>query len=80
MVARGLLLGRHPVGYGVYDVNGAEVKWFFKSVGRNRDYQMRAYPPHTTDDYGADVVVNIWNWDRNWRVEWFEDGKSHTRQ
>ena len=64
-----------PVGYGVYEVNGAEVKWFFKSVGRNRDYQMRVYPPHTTDDYGADVVVNIWNWDRNWKVEWFEDGE-----
>ena len=34
-----------PVGYGVYEVDG------------------------------ADIVANIWNWARNWKVEWFEDEK-----
>ncbi len=63
-----------PVGYGVYEIDGSEVTWYFKSVGKDRDHQMRVYAPNTTGRYGNDVVANIWNWDKNWRVEWFEDG------
>ena len=63
-----------PVGYGVYEINGSEVTWYFKSVGKDRDHQMRVYAPYSTDAFGEDLVVNIWNWDKNWRVEWFEDG------
>lgn len=65
-----------PVGYGVYEIDGSDVEWYFKSVGHNKDYQMRVFPPQTTEEYGLDVVVNIWNWDRNWKVEWYEDGES----
>ena len=63
-----------PVGYGVYEIDGSEVSWYFKSVGRERDHQMRVYAPNTTSGYGNDVVANIWNWDKNWQVEWQEDG------
>ena len=63
-----------PIGYGVYEINGSEVTWYFKSVGEDRDHQMRVYAPNTTSRYGNDVVTNIWNWDRNWKVEWQEDG------
>ena len=63
-----------PVGYGVYEIDGSEVTWYFKSVGKERDHQMRIYAPNTTG-YGKDVVANIWNWDKNWRVEWSEDGE-----
>lgn len=63
-----------PVGYGVYEIDGSEVKWYFKSVGKERDHQMRVYAPNTTGRYGKDVVANIWNWDKNWKVEWQENG------
>lgn len=63
-----------PLGYGVYEIDGSEVSWYFKSVGRERDHQMRVYAPNTTSGYGNDVVANIWNWDKNWQVEWQEDG------
>lgn len=63
-----------PVGYGVYEIDGTEVSWYFKSVGKPRDHQMRIYAPGTTVNYGNDVVVNIWNWDKNWQVQWQEDG------
>ena len=63
-----------PVGYGVYEIDGSEVTWYFKSVGDECDHQMRVYAPNTTSGYGKDVVANIWNWDKNWKVEWQEDG------
>lgn len=63
-----------PVGYGVYEITGSKVSWYFKSVGQDRNHQMRIYAPGTTNSYGNDVVANIWNWDRNWLVEWAEDG------
>ena len=43
-------------------------------MGHDRTHQMRVYAPNTTHLYDKDVVVNIWNWDKNWRVEWHEDG------
>lgn len=63
-----------PIGYGVYEIDGSDVRWYFKSVGKPRDHQMRLYAPNTTDKYGNDLVVNIWNWDKNWKVIWQEDG------
>ena len=63
-----------PMGYGVYEIDGSEMTWYFKSVGEERDHQMRVYAPNSTNRYGNDVVANIWNWDRNWKVEWQEDG------
>ena len=62
-----------PIGYGVYEIDGSDVSWFFKSVGKDRDHQMRVYAPNTTSRYGKDVVVNIWNWDKNWKVKWQEN-------
>lgn len=66
-----------PVGYGVYEIDGTEVNWYFKSVGKPRDHQMRIYAPGTTGNYGNDVVVNIWNWDKNWQVQWQERWRRH---
>ncbi len=65
-----------PIGYGVYEIEGSEVAWYFKSVGFNRDHQMRVYPPGALPEHPDAVVANIWNWDKNWKVEWFEDGIS----
>lgn len=64
-----------PQGYGVYEVNGDKVKWYYKSVGHPREYQMRAYPIGTVEKYPDELVVNVWNWDRTWKVEWMEDGE-----
>lgn len=61
-------------GYGVYQVSGEEVKWKYKSVGHPADYQFRLYPVGTSDEYPGDVIANVWNWDENWKVEWYENG------
>ncbi len=64
-----------PQGYGVYEVDGTDVKWVYKSMGYPVDYQLRAYPVGASNEYPADIIANVWNWDEQWRVEWLENGK-----
>ena len=64
-----------PAGYGVYEVDGTDVKWYYKSAGQSKDYQFRAYPVGASREYPKDIIANVWNWDEKWKVEWYEDGK-----
>lgn len=64
-----------PQGYGVYEVEGDQVKWYYKSSGYPREYQFRGYAKGASKEYPSDVIANVWNWDKNWKVEWMEDGK-----
>lgn len=64
-----------PAGYGVYEVDGTQVKWFYKSAGHPDDYQMRVYPAGTDREHPEDIIANVWNWDERWKVEWYEDGQ-----
>ncbi|QNF35665.1 calcineurin-like phosphoesterase C-terminal domain-containing protein [Adhaeribacter swui] len=63
-----------PNGYGVYEVNGDELSWYYKGTGQERNYQLRIYPKGSATDRPNDVIVNVWNWDAKWQVEWYEDG------
>ncbi len=63
-----------PMGYGVYEVDGANVSWYYKSSGYQTNYQLRAYKPGSKDDQPNAVVANVWNWDSQWKVELYEDG------
>ena len=64
-----------PSGYMVVEVDGEEMKWYYKSEGHDRDYQMNVYAPTRTG--GELVKVNIWNWSENYwsQPEWWENGK-----
>lgn len=65
-----------PDGYGVYEVQGNEIKWYYKPTGRTKDYQMKIYPKGNVKGSPDEIVANVWNWDTQWKVEWFEDGQS----
>lgn len=65
-----------PSGYGVYEVNGNDIKWFYKSTGKENNHQLRIYPKGYAKAYPEEIAVNIWNWDTQWKIEWFEDGVS----
>ncbi|PIQ22524.1 MAG: metallophosphoesterase, partial [Cytophagales bacterium CG18_big_fil_WC_8_21_14_2_50_42_9] len=65
-----------PNGYGVYEVKGSDLKWYYKSVGKDRNHQFRIYPKGSVADRPDEIVVNVWNWDPEWKVNWFENGKS----
>ena len=64
-----------PAGYGVYEINGTDLKWYYKSIGKSKEYQMRVYPKGTYPQRAEDIAVNVWNWDKDWKVVWYEDGK-----
>ena len=64
-----------PAGYGVYMVDGDDVKWLYKSSGYADTYQARAYLPGASEEYPDAVIANVWNYDPLWKVEWCEDGK-----
>ena len=65
-----------PIGYGVYEVSGNDVKWYFKSAGHPREHQMRVTPIGSSSEHPEDIIVNVWNWDKNWKVEWTENGEN----
>ena len=74
-VSRYLFNDGTPSGYMVVEVDGNDMKWYYKSEGHDRDYQMNVYAPTRTG--GELVKANIWNWSPNyWSMpEWWENGK-----
>jgi hypothetical protein len=64
-----------PNGYSIYDARGEELRWRHKSTGLEASHQIRAYG-HGADGGAPDeVVANVWGWDPEWRVVWYEDGE-----
>lgn len=65
-----------PSGYGVYEVNGSDVSWYYKATGKPKEHQLRIYDRGRAKENPDDVVANVWNWDAKWKVEWWEDGQA----
>ncbi|HEX8461251.1 MAG TPA: calcineurin-like phosphoesterase family protein [Segetibacter sp.] len=63
-----------PNGYAVYEVNGNDIKWYYKSTGKPKEHQLRIYQKGRQKEFADEVAVNIWNWDLAWKLEWYEDG------
>ena len=61
-----------PRGYGVYEVDGNQVKWLYKSAGYPKEHQLHVYQAGSSDEYPSDIIANVWNWDEQWKVEWYE--------
>ena len=63
-----------PGGYGVYEVNGDSIRWYYKPTGFDSTYQFRLYPSGSSPERPDEIIANVWNWDTGWKVSWFEDG------
>jgi hypothetical protein len=63
-----------PEGYAVYEVQGNDISWFHKSTGKPKDYQLKMYPKGYLKNAPDEIIANVWNWDKQWKVQWFEDG------
>jgi hypothetical protein len=48
------------------------MKWIYKGCFHPLDYQMKVYTG--LEGYPGMVVANIWDYDPEWKVEYFEDG------
>nr|WP_068891546.1 calcineurin-like phosphoesterase family protein [Pedobacter panaciterrae] len=62
-----------PRGYGVYSVDGNQLKWYYKSTGKEKTEQMRLYVDKLTDQ--VRLIANVWNWDAQWTVNYYLDGE-----
>lgn len=64
-----------PCGYGVYKVNGTELSWYYQATGESADYQLKIFA-NTDNGNQQEALVNIWNYDPQWKTEYFIDGVS----
>ncbi|MFB9863606.1 calcineurin-like phosphoesterase C-terminal domain-containing protein [Rufibacter immobilis] len=63
-----------PNGYGVYEVNGNQLQWYYKSTGKDKSHQISLDIEKLTGQNR--FIANVWNWDPAWKVEWYADGKA----
>jgi hypothetical protein len=63
-----------PNGYGVYEAKGSSLSWYYKGTGLDKNQQFRTYAQGRHPDYPDEQAVNVWNWDPEWKVHWYEDG------
>jgi len=64
-----------PSGYQVFELKAQQTEWYFKTIGKDRNFQMELYSKGSFTDKPDAIVAKVWNWDPEWKVEWFEDGK-----
>ena len=64
-----------PAGYGVYEVRGASLRWRYKATGHPMDYQLRVYARGADPKAPDEIVANVWDWDPEWKVVWYEGGE-----
>jgi hypothetical protein len=60
-----------PRGYGVYEVTGNQLKWYYKSTGFEKSKQLHVFVETLTNQ--KRIIANVWNWDPEWKVEYFLD-------
>ncbi len=70
-----------PQGYYIYHVDGTDISWKFKWLGKDADKNLfRVYEPGQFDSMTFDpdedktVIANVWDWDEHWTVTWSLDG------
>ena len=64
-----------PRGYKVLTKKDGVVKWYYKSVGKDKDYQYELFLPGECPRNPESILVNLWDYDKNWYIAWMEDGK-----
>lgn len=62
-----------PRGYGVYEVDGTELKWYYKSTGEAKEKQLSLHIEKLNGQ--TRMIANVWNWDPAWKVAYSLDGK-----
>ena len=65
-----------PNGYMLVEVNGNDLKWHYKGTRHSFDYQFYIYKPGEFLTQSSFVVANVWDWDKDCQVVWYQDGKA----
>lgn len=62
-----------PNGYHLYQARGGSLSWQFYPTGLG-DQQLRVYGVGADPSRPDEIVANVWNWDPEWKVFWYENG------
>lgn len=63
-----------PRGYKVFTKTGDQLTWYYKSVDYPKDHQVEIYGIGQTTNHPESIVANVWDWDPEWKIEWYQDG------
>jgi len=61
-----------PAGFKDFQIDGDIMSWKYIGCGHPEDYQMKIYVDD--EQHKGYVVANIWDYDPEWKVEYYEDG------
>lgn len=64
-----------PRGYKVYTKTGDELSWYYKPVDYDVSHIAELFMPGESQLHPDSIVVNVWDWDEKWNVEWWQDGE-----
>jgi len=63
-----------PLGYSVYEVDGNDIRWYYKVAGKGKNFQFNAYMPGADKHRPGAIIANVWNYDPSWKIFWYENG------
>ena len=63
-----------PMGYKVFTKHAGKLSWNYKPVGLSSKHIAEAFGLGQAKMHPNSVLVCVWDWDPEWKVEWFEDG------
>ena len=63
-----------PRGYKVYTHSNDVLSWYYKPVDYDASYIAEIFMPGEAQLHPESVVINVWDWDESWLVEWWQDG------
>ena len=67
-----------PAGFGVYQIEGSQIKWHYQPCDAGSEIQFTAYDMNRElfrdKKVANEILVNVWDWDEAWRVEITENG------
>ena len=63
-----------PMGYKVFTKHAGKLTWYYKPVGLSSKHIAEAFGIGQTKLHPNSVVACVWDWDPEWKVEWYEDG------
>ena len=63
-----------PRGYKVFTKYAGKLSWYYKPVDHTKNHIAEAFGLDECAMHPGSIIVNVWDYDPNWKVEWYEDG------
>lgn len=63
-----------PRGYKVFTREAGALSWYYKPVDHPKEHMVQSYGLGQDKKHPNSIVLNVWDWDPQWKVEWYEDG------